>query len=255
MTTDIITTDPIDNVFLVETQKSDSQTEDIKYHYNNIFYHMLCISDSQNRFDRTYNKILKSGLIDHIDNIYVNCVGTYKNSFARNIQNKYKYKILCTIGEYDKDESETINMLRSFATNHPQGRSLYLHSKGCWRNYVRRRIRGFRRQAVQDWIDCMEYFLIEEFATCFNFLNYHDNCGVLFGYKNRNNSGYRGNFWWTNNTYVSSLKPCTSYHRHDSEWRFLSPHLSKYKNIYSYDGSLYKTLHPRSLYTSKSPLV
>jgi hypothetical protein len=64
---------PIINYPLIEepTPRDDTKIR------NNIFYHMFCINDAVSRFTRTYSKIVLSGLIDIIDNIYVNCISLF----------------------------------------------------------------------------------------------------------------------------------------------------------------------------------
>lgn len=245
----------IDDVFIAP--KLSSENKKYSSETINIFYHMFCISDAIQRFNRTYRKILLSGLINHIDNIYINCVGSNKINFSNQLSQINNDKIKVTIGHFDGGEAETLNLLRNFCIENPEGKSLYLHSKGCWRNHRRRRRRGEKKQAVQDWIDCMEYFLIEKYSDCLQYLKQYDTCGILVGRppRNRKASGYRGNFWWTNNSYVRLLAPCSYETRHHSEWRFLNPLNSKYKELYTYHGSLYGTLHHRSQYTNSRSLV
>lgn len=224
----------------------------------NIFYHMFCITDALERFNRTLYKITKSGLIDIIDNIYVNCVGSESHKFVEKIKSLNLDKIIVSCSKDHTGEADTLNLLRDFTISNPTGKSLYLHSKGVWRNYTKSRKtrpRVVKKDAVQDWIDCMEYFLIEEFNTCIDILNTYDNCGILYWRRGRFSSCYRGNFWWANNKYISKLNSCRREERHQAEWKFLLPNRSKYKNLYSYNGSLYSTSHPRLLYTDKPTLL
>lgn len=237
----------IDNIF-INTQKINYQNTNNQI---NIFYHMFCINDAFERFNRTYNKIIKSGLINSINNIYINCVGPkqtiiYDKIETLNINNK----IIKIMGNDSNGESETLNMLRDFALINPFGKTLYLHSKGCWRtNKIN------NQKSLRDWIDCMEFFLIEQFEECLNILNTHDNCGILFKKISDWASEYSGNFWWSTNLYISKLYKCLKHNRFYAESRFLFPHRSKYFELYSYAGNLYHTEHPRILYTNKPPLI
>lgn len=221
---------------------------------NDIFYHMFCINDSLERFERTYQKIARSGLLDHINNIYVNCVGDKKIKNKNQISNFSK--VIANVGEYDKGEAETLNILRDFCIENPHGNVLYLHSKG-----VSIQPHHKDRDNIQNWIDCMEYFLIEEYQKCFSILQEYDNCGLFFNainkwYKPSNKtSAYCGNFWWSRNCYVSQLALCSTMNRWCAEVLFLRPALSKYKNLYSYSNDLYKNSPKRDEYTKKQPLI
>lgn len=210
---------------------------------NNIFYHMLCINDSLQRYENTYQKIIKSGLIKHIDNIFVNCVG--KNKEYNSEQLKNYQKVTSTIGYHDKDESETLNILRDFAIKNNNGYTLYLHSKGVTAPKDNKRILHK---------DCMEYFLIEKFDQCFEILKSYDNCGVQFR-SGKNWSCYTGNFWWSTNKYLKKLDKCKNDHRFQSESHFLKPLFSKYKCLYKPPESFLSAPIYRKLYIQNDPLV
>jgi hypothetical protein len=236
-------------------------------HENNIFYHMYCINDAIDRFEKVYLKIKLSGLLYKINNIFVNCVGQHKNKFGTLINNKPKVNVI--IGEHCKDESETLNLLRDFCiTNNELGNILYMHSKG---------VSATKNKSKNYWADCMQYFLVEEHEKCLKILETHDNCGVslkeslylyhedIFGKggvhtpiqqnSQRVASWYCGNFWWATNKYISKLDECKADSRFDSEVRFLFPSRSKFYNLYDPPGPFYKTLVYRKLYTKKEPLI
>jgi hypothetical protein len=230
---------------------------------NNIFYHMFCVNDALDRFLRTYSKIQLSGLINKTDFIYINCVGKNKHIYSQKIHQLPKVNI--NIGNHDRDESETLNILRRFCINNINGNVLYLHSKGSSKPNCKYR---------KLWKECMEYFLIEEYEKCLSLLYDFDSCGVelLGSYRNKKilrdpnilkidnqnksniqTSWYAGNFWWAKNYYISKLKPCTDNSRWDSEFKFLSPHLGRCYNLYSLPDNkqFHKNLIHRDIYTKK----
>lgn len=220
---------------------------------NNIFYHLFSVDNSIEKFDRTYKKIEKSGLIDDIDKIYVNCVGVLKNDFGT-VLSGYN-KVVVSYGNYDRSEEDTLNLLRTFCINNQTGNSLYLHSKGILHK---------NNQNVQDWIDCMEYFLIEEHKLCLSYLETHDTCGINI--QDKPSSHYSGNFWWAKNHYVSKLNVCNTKagKRHPNgrwaaELNFLKPHNGKYIELYSYykvpENNPYYISHHRKLYTNRDPIT
>lgn len=227
---------------------------------NNIFYHMFCIGDAIQRFDRTYKKITKSGLLDNIQNIYVNCVGEHKQEFMKNIIHLEKVKPI--IGQHDKDESETLNLLREFSIKNPNGNILYLHSKGVTNP------RHNRRNSVQSWVDCMEYFLIEEYIECLNCLKEYETCGINYvqfndwshrKFKFSHTSHYSGNFWWARCCYLANRPECSNRNRWCAEMEFLQPALSKYKNLYNMPTMspwrIYSYPVHREAYTDKQALI
>lgn len=234
---------------------------------NNIFYHMFCINDAVKRFEKTYKKIIKSGLINNIDNIFVNCVGKNKNKYSSLIKNKPKITI--KIGDHDKDESETLNLLRDFCINNNFGNILYMHSKGV----------TFPKNEYKNcWSECMQYFLIEQYDKCLSILKEYDTCGVhiqesLYWYnkdifcqgraytpenqlktKQQRASWYAGNFWWSKNLYISKLDKCGSYNRFDSELRFLLPSRSKFYNLYKPPQEFHLCKIYRHFYTQQPTL-
>jgi hypothetical protein len=252
-------TNAFDQVFTQDNQVINSN--------NNIFYHMFCINDAVQRFLTTYEKIENFGLINHIQNIYINCVGPNKIDFSKQIiQQKNIHKLVISVGSYDKGEAETLDLLRNFAIKNPTGNILYLHSKGVWRLNNTKAIKDFTisseqlKTNVQSWIDCMEYFLIEKYKDCFNYLDIenYETCGIFFkqdNYIKNSPSLYCGNFWWSKNLYIRKLKPCLRNNRWNAEYRFLSPANSKYKDMFKYKGSdkkpaqwCYKTYHNRCDY-------
>lgn len=218
---------------------------------NTVFYHMYCINDAINRFDRTYRKIRASGLLNNIDMIFVNCVGP--NSSLCYDKIKFYDKINIKIGSNHKNESETLNKLRNFCIHNPQGNILYLHSKGVSRAFNA----NTNSLSIQDWIDYMEYFLIENYNECLLYLNSFDSVGVNQKINNRGNVRYSGNFWWAKNSYISLVPKCLNRKLY-CELEFLSNKSKKHKCLYrsSVGWPQWKTQrYPRYLYTDKKEII
>lgn len=175
----------------------------------NIFYHLLCINDGINRFLKTYNKICRTGLINKTNKIYVNIVGCNKKICAAKLSKLNK--LIISFGEIDTNESSTLNLLRNFCIEHPIGHSLYLHSKGVVRQNDPKIL---VKEGIQDWIDCMEYFLIEKHTKCLDILNeQYNSCGINYEFntlnqKNVSGHHYSGNFWWASNQYLATTQYC-----------------------------------------------
>jgi len=221
---------------------------------NNIFFHLFSINDALDRFNKTYKKITRSGLIDHIDNIYVNCVGELKNHNHRTIKNYDK--VFSLIGTYDKSEAETMDLLRNFCIDNPDGKTLYLHAKGCWKICNGKTINSIQNPlAIQGWVDCMEYFLIEEYNNCLSILEDYDTCGCFLRTNRKVPPHYSGNFWWARNSYIAQLPRCKRKTRWSPEITFLRPFTSTHKILYTDQYAMYHHVRHRAMYTDSPPLV
>jgi hypothetical protein len=156
----------------------------------NIFYHMLCVNDYKDRFDKTYTKIKESGLLDKTCNIFVVCVGSEKEKSAKHFS-QYN-KVTTYIGEDDTSETSTLIKMWEFCQSN-DSKVLYLHSKGVTRP---------NNDNINSWIDLMEYFCIEKHEKCFKALKQYDTCGVNLSYEPMKH--YSGNFWWANSDYIKT---------------------------------------------------
>ena len=155
---------------------------------NVIFYHMFCRNDYIKRFNKTYNKIVESGLIDNIDAINVVYVGGECDSEIK----KPNVNIIKGETPNAKGEMDTLRHLWDFCQDN-ECNVLYLHSKGTSKPH---------NQNVNDWVDLMEYFLIERYSECLEHLKEHDSCGVNLKFFPMPH--YAGNFWWATSTFIKS---------------------------------------------------
>lgn len=163
-----------------------------KYH---IFYHMLYTNDCIERFESTFLKIKNSKLYDCIEAINLNIVGNYNSSLYT--FNDPKIKVTTYTNEVN-GEMDTIKYLHDYcATIEENTPILYLHGKGVTRG---------TNQNIKDWIDLMEYFLIERWEECIAKLKDYDTCGVNLNSELPSiKLHYSGNFWWANSDYIKKL--------------------------------------------------
>lgn len=196
---------------------------------------MFCVNDSLDRFNRTYIKIKESGLINEINSIQINCVGSNKLEYIQIINENFP-KTVTYAGFNDANESETLNLARNFAIQNKNGNILYLHSKGV-SNTVQEHLN--RKKAVDIWVNNMELYLIENYKECLNYLKTYDTCGCFLR-DWKMSSHYSGNFWWTTNSYLSTRPICEPNSKYFAEWFFLSPKFGKYKNLIPYTRNLYR---------------
>jgi len=156
----------------------------------NIFYHSYPVNDYIERFTRTYDKIVSSGLIDKINNIFVVTTTPDVQQFARDkVQLKHIYGTL-------ENERHTLNFLKWYCLEN-DGYSLYLHSKGVTHG---------EDPHIQDWVDLMEYFCIEKYRTCLDFFNSGYNAVGCNYQPLEVGKHFSGNFWWAANGYLKTLQ-------------------------------------------------
>lgn len=160
-----------------------------------IFYHMFHQNDCVKRFERTYKKIKESKLYDHTSSINLNVVGGSKITHSTTIDSKIK---ITNLSNEPQGEMDTIKYLHDVCSKKEDNIPiLYLHGKGVTRG---------NNQNVQDWVDLMEYFLIERWEDCFNKLKDYDTCGVNLNSELPSiKIHYSGNFWWSNSNYIKQL--------------------------------------------------
>ena len=107
------------------------------------------------RLEYLVEKIKDSGLIHHLETVYINNIGI---PIQENIYgNKYK---ICNYSDNSQlYEIPTINKILDFSKKNMDCNILYLHTKGV----------SFSddNQKENDWIDMMLYFLVEKFELCF----------------------------------------------------------------------------------------
>ena len=203
-----------------------------------IFYHMYCINDCYERFNITFNKIVLSGLIEHIDKINVILVGPEKE----NLKNKIKdfSKVSVFVKHNNNTEAETLHMVWNYSQTN-SGYVLYLHSKGVTRH---------ENECMHDWKNLMEYFLIERFELCLNALKDHDVCGVNFLIA-KNKPHFSGNFWWSTTNHIKKLKnikPDISDRFYCEFWLFDTTEKINHKELHASKIDHYGSRYPRQIY-------
>jgi hypothetical protein len=104
----------------------------------------------------------------------------------------------------------------------------------------------------------MEYFLIEKHKVCLEQLKAYDTCGVDIRKKIVPcKAHYSGNFWWSTNSFISSLDECKN-QRMYCELNFLSNKIGNHKCLFDSPIGWPKWLkirYERSNYTNDPPIV
>lgn len=196
---------------------------------SNIFYHCFCVNDYQQRFVKTYNKIVSSGLLQHVDSINLCCIGA--PSFIHQLP---RVKLFSQTDIFPSYEKFTLDSIVNFCKE-MSGNILYLHSKGVTRS----------SNNVQDWIDLMEYFLIEKHELCLDKLKQYDVVGV--NYSEEIAPHFSGNFWWAKAEYLKNKSPVINT-KNDGEFWILNTSPVKYYEVYNSKVNHYKQGFSRNQY-------
>lgn len=171
-----------------------------------VFIHVCLIENWKFILQEQLELIRKTELYSKIDTIYLGILGSYE--FLNDeifLDDKIK------IAYYDNRKSlyeiHSINYIKYLSNNSKdEFYILYLHSKG-----VRK---CGNENVVKSWRNMMEFFLIENYEKCLNYLHYFDTIG-----NNVINSKceedvhvnpdhtfhYSGNFWWSKKSYIDKL--------------------------------------------------
>jgi GR25 family glycosyltransferase involved in LPS biosynthesis len=136
--------------------------------------------------------LLKSIKLINFEKIFINNIGQNLELDIPTIQHSDN------ILEY---EIPTIHLLHEFSKKN-SGNILYLHTKGT----------GHSKDAqnINDWIDMMLFFLVEQWPVALHELESCDTVGC--NYHNQDSSRapphFSGNFWWAKTDYLAKLPKC-----------------------------------------------
>lgn len=191
---------------------------------NYIFYQCTPLNDYKERFQKTFEKIKKYGLLNKIDKFFFYLNGESEENFKID----EKIKIIQT--NKHPNESRTINELKSFCANNLNSNILYIHSKGVTKSPE------FIPQ-VNAWVDLMEFFLIEKYENCIRDLMQFDAVGTLI--RETPKLHFSGNFWWAKASYLNYLDKCADEYHAPEMWHLSKTNINKIKCYYNTNKDLY----------------
>lgn len=206
-----------------------------------IFYHIAQIGLGAFIYQSQLHRLYVSGLIDAADYIHFGVNGD-KNLF------NVPHKAIIKENSNWKEETETLISLSDFCKDNPDYKILYLHTKGASKNTLE----------SQSWRLMMEYFVIDRWKECVNYLESYDCVGqswLILGdtiwsngeiTKNLDNIGhFPGNFWWANASYINKLnfKYLETEYRLDREFWIGSGKNYRSKSLSSWSEEFSSRLH------------
>jgi hypothetical protein len=165
-----------------------------------IFYHTFQSGMTAFIYQQQIHRLYASGLVKAADYMYIGVNGD-KELF--NIPPKANV----IYNKNWKEETETLVALKNFAYKNPDYKILYFHLKG-----------GSKQTLIADsWRLMMEYFVIDRWKECIDYLDEYDCVGQTFKplgptlwsdgsiTQNTGLGCFCGNFWWANASYIQTL--------------------------------------------------
>ena len=183
------------------------------------------------------HRLYASGLIQEADYIHFGVNGDQE---LFNVPEKAIIKR----NTYWKEETETLMSLKDFASENTDYKILYLHTKGASKGTLN----------SQSYRLMMEYFVIDKWKECVEYLNEYDCVGQTWIVNgdtvwsngevtpNTKNIGhFSGNFWWANASYINRLDNSylESDYRLDREFWIGTGENYKVKSLYQWTDKFY----------------
>ena len=156
-----------------------------------IFIHTANIEGAEQRVKQFVNLLEKENLLNASIKVIVSYVGPETNRFSALHSSLTIVHSSGNLGDY---ELPTQNLLWNYAKTNATAKILYLHTKGIGKE---------KNACIEDWVDYMLYFCVEQWQDATAFLETHDTVGVdLLQLPSLH---YSGNFWWANASYIQTL--------------------------------------------------
>ena len=128
-----------------------------------IFYHTFQSGMSAFVYQQQIHRLYATGLIDAADYIHIGVNGDQE---LFNVPEKAKV----VYNSNWKEETETLVALKNFAYENPDYKILYFHMKGTSKETL----------IANSWRLMMEYFVIDKWKECVEYLNDYDCVGQTF---------------------------------------------------------------------------
>jgi hypothetical protein len=166
-----------------------------------IFYHIFQSGLGAFVYINQLHRLYTSGLIKETSHIHFGVNGKQE---LFNVPEKAKV----VYNKNQKEETETLIALRDFCKKNSDYKVLYFHTKGVSKESIN----------AESWRLMMEYFVIDRWKECVEYLNEYDAIGSNLktlgpttwsdGRQSWEKVGiqhFTGNFWWANASYVNAL--------------------------------------------------
>jgi len=177
-----------------------------------VISYCFMINDWEEKLTNQIKRVYDSGLYESADELYLfvtDTTNTLKDKLD-DIMIKYpKYIVEYT----DINWGEGIMALRKvdeLSRLRDDYKILYFHTKGVfnkYKNFDTKEISNLKFDGINNWVEMLEYFLIDNWEKCVKQLDEYDTVGVT-----NNGNWWWGNFWWTKSTHVQKNIPFNDYY-------------------------------------------
>lgn len=177
-----------------------------------VISYCFMINDWEEKLTNQIKRVYDSGLYESADELYLfvtDTTNTLKDKLD-GIMFKYpKYIVEYT----DINWGEGIMALRKvdeLSRLRDDYKILYFHTKGVfnkYKNFDTKEISNLKFEGINNWVEMLEYFLIDNWEKCVKQLDEYDTVGVT-----NNSNWWWGNFWWTKSTHVQKNIPFNNYY-------------------------------------------
>jgi hypothetical protein len=197
-----------------------------------LFYHVYCDNDWKDIFQEHMEMVTHSGLLDELDRIYINVVGTGNDlEYIGNQLSGDKYVVCLVPNQY---EFATMDLIVN-TSKAVDFKGVYIHSKGS--SYPSG---DWQKSARAFWRHFMNHQVLHHWRECHRLIQRHDLVGTIFRRGNTPTDEYWqsrsevfdevsmkytdhfcGNFFWFDSRYFSRFEPLTSAQkaiRFNAEW-------------------------------------
>ncbi len=222
-----------DDVYLEDYSAYSAKRQNPEIH---VFIHVCTLNHWQAILERQLMRLKSSGLYDACTSISLGVLGKgdvapYKNIYP-------KLQILFQNPDTALYERPTLLKLHELSVSNPAHATvLYLHTKGI--------TRGANSEYIADWVNLMEYFVIDRWKDCILALQEHDVCGV--NWRNVPLLHFSGNFWWATTRYAATLPAFISAGYYDPEM-WIGLNFPNCKCFHESGVDHYYHLYPESKY-------
>lgn len=171
---------------------------------NNIFWHVCALNNWSDVIQDQLNTIVDSGLINVVNNIYINFVGNSIHDIDFLIKQNNKINIINYTNKYNDYERSCLHSLLDWSQTN-ESNILYIHAKGVSKP---------KNKNIWNWRKLLEEHIIYKYKDCIDKLKEYDVVGMNFldgGHKNQKilNENhcvhFSGNFWWSKTSYIKTL--------------------------------------------------
>lgn len=219
---------------------------------NYLYIHICTIGNWKEVLSGIYQKVLVSGMIDHLTGIKLSICGTEQEEVL-SILNHQKVAVAVQKDESNEFERQCLRKIQEHSVNEDCN-ICYIHTKG---------VTKAGNQKVNDWVSLMLYFMIERFDLCINGLKKYDTVGTMLNMvppkylktctlqDSSLSQHYSGNFWWARSSYLRTLSPEIKGGYIDPELWIASGKKISMLSLWQTGVDHYMDLYPRVLYENK----